>query len=310
MSYIFTENLKNTRLDLGLLSFILELKRGTSKRLVLNGAVKVNGNIVKKPNYKLKNNDEITIDEVRMREILAEKESAIITPVKMELNILFEDNNLLAINKPSGIVTHPSYKHKNESLLNGVIYYVINNSKTPFCKPRAINRLDKGTSGMVLFSKNIDSHNYFSVQFKKRNIYKEYIAIVAGDIGEKFKNSTQLTIRSNLTKSPNNLRYKSTNVFNSEPAETEIKYLGRLENGLSTVKIVPKTGRTHQIRVHLSELGFPILGDTLYGGKEYSRLMLHSHKLRVNNLDRSIREIKANLPVEFTELFNNLINGF
>lgn len=294
-------------MDIYILSLYPELKRSFAKKLILNKGVKINGIVVKKPNYKIKPPVEIELDSEILKTTLLLLEKNSIPAVNIPFDIVFEDSNLLVVNKPCNLVTHPSYGHGDDSLLSRVIYYAKIKPPSEIFKPRPINRLDKGTSGIVLFSKNIDSHNYFSVQFKKRNIHKEYIAIVTGDIGEKLKNSSSITIRSNLTKSPNNLRYKSTNVFNSEPAESEIEYLGKLENNLSAVKIIPKTGRTHQIRVHLSEMGYPILGDLLYDGAEYKRLMLHSYRLRVNNIDNNYLELKAELPLEFKQILNNLI---
>ena len=221
-----------------------------------------------------------------------EEDNSNIIPVKMDLNILYEDDALLIINKPAGIPVHPSMDHFTDSLSNGVRYYfdTINLKK----KIRPVNRLDRNTSGIVIFAKNEYIQECLVRQMKSGLFKKEYIAICEG----KFERE-EGTINAPIGRKENSIIERCVNE-NGDTAITEYKVLKYDEtNNYSIVKCNLKTGRTHQIRVHLSYIGHPILGDTLYGNPSnlISRQALHSYIVKfIHPISREEVTFIAELP--------------
>ena len=221
-----------------------------------------------------------------------EEDNSNIIPVKMDLNILYEDDALLIINKPAGIPVHPSMDHFTDSLSNGVRYYfdTINLKK----KIRPVNRLDRNTSGIVIFAKNEYIQECLVRQMKSGLFKKEYIAICEG----KFERE-EGTINAPIGRKENSIIERCVNE-NGDTAITEYKVLKYDEtNNYSIVKCNLKTGRTHQIRVHLSYIGHPILGDTLYGNPSnlISSQALHSYIVKfIHPISREEVTFIAELP--------------
>ena len=283
---IKAENLKKrTRLDSYIGMVYPTLSRSTVKKLILSKVVKVNNEFTKF-NKILVEGDLIMFDEQALQNYISQTTITEIEPVKIPLDIIFEDEDIIVLNKDEGVVVHPSYNHLNDTLMNGLIYH-IQNSKSPFARIRPVNRLDKETSGIILFSKNLESHNFYSRQFKKREVTKEYLAVVKGDFKEELRSGNYAKVSGFIGKSPEGFRYRvATDSLKNEYAETDIyfkTYLYKDEYQFSHLKVIPHTGRTHQIRVHLASLGYPIVGDTLYNGMPYSRVLLHSHTLKIKN---------------------------
>ncbi len=252
------------------------------KKLKNNNCIFVNKTPVF-TSYKLNEND---ILEVR---IDFEEDDDII-PQKIDLNILYEDDYILAINKPSGIVVHPSSYHPDWTLANGVKYY-LNNGK----KIRPINRLDRDTSGIVLFAKN----EYVQEAFSNTKTNKIYIAITDGIITPEAD-----TINAPIARKEDSImeRIVSSTGQNAITHYETIKCV----NGNSLLKVCIETGRTHQIRVHLAYKGFPILGDTLYGKESslISRQALHAYELSfVHPITKDYINITAPLPDDIKSLF-------
>lgn len=271
----------NKRIDIFLGTIYPQITRSASKKIVMSEFVKLNGQKTR-PSVKLILGDELLIDENAIREFVKNSKFEII-PQQIDFDIIFEDENTLIIDKPSGIAVHPSYKNEDNTILNGVIYYIIHNSSNPFIKVRPVHRLDKDTSGILIFSKNLEAQQYYSKIFKKREIQKTYHAIVEGNFQEFLKNNKVdfLEIENYISKKPSQLKYSSSESSHGDLAKTLIYFEKFLpEKNLSILKVLPHTGRTHQIRVHLSEAGFPILGDKLYNGKSYERLMLNAQNLK------------------------------
>jgi len=293
---------KRTRLDSYIGIVYPTLSRSTVKKLILSSVVKVNG-VLPKFNKILVEGDIIDFDEEALKEYIKQTSITEIEPVKLNLDILFEDEDIIVLNKDEGVVVHPSYNHLNDTLMNGLVYH-IQNSGNPFSRIRPVNRLDKETSGIILFSKNLESHNFYSRQFKKREVTKEYWAVVKGDFKYELGGRSSIKISGFIGKSPEGFRYRvATDSLKNEYAETDIFFQKNLEKDeyeYSQLRVIPHTGRTHQIRVHLASLGYPIVGDTLYNGMPYSRVLLHSHTLKIKNQEGNEQVFSA-LPKNWFE---------
>lgn len=236
---------------------------------------------------KLKKNDKILLNSeitymhhpVKGNDIIEvfldlEEDNSNIVPTKMDLDIIYEDEAYIVVNKPAGIPIHPSMEHYEDSLSNGVKYYFDKISLKK--KIRPINRLDRNTSGLVIFAKNEYIQERLIEQMKNNLFYKEYIAICEG----KFKN-TKGIINASIARKENSIIERCVSE-NGDIAITEYEVLNyNSEENYSVVKCILKTGRTHQIRVHMSYIGHPLLGDTLYGHEsdKIDRQALHSYKM-------------------------------
>lgn len=265
------------------------LKLKKSKKILLNGL----------PTYIDK---EISDgDEIRVL-IDFEEDNSNIPSTKMDLNILYEDDYLLIINKPAGIPVHPSILHYEDSLSSGVKYYFdkINLHK----KIRPVNRLDNNTTGIVIFAKNEYVHDLLSRQMQNKEFKKEYIAICEGHLENKSG-----TINVPIARKENSIIERCVN-FDGDSAITHYKVIKEfIKNNtkMSELLINLETGRTHQIRVHLAYIGHPIVGDSLYG-KEYSlisRQALHAYKVYFKHpITNKNMEITAEIPKDIVSLID------
>ncbi len=296
------EHHEGKRLDLFLAFEFNNLTRSIVKKQIESGNVKVDNVIEYRPNYKVKKNDEIFCEFV-----IEDKGGDQIVPQDIPLNIIYEDEHMVAIDKPVGMVVHPSTSNWDSTLLNALFFKYSNLTAVGDSKRSGlIHRLDKDTSGIVLVGKTNEGLWYYSKLFADRKIEKTYLAVVKGDYYDKFGPAEQIVDNYLGRNQINRKKFAKVPPSKGKKAITAITFLRTLEYQgqiYSLLKVMPKTGRTHQIRVHLSEQGFPILGDIIYGkGTAYPRLMLHAWKLKLRLLSGETTELEA-IP---DESFNNL----
>ena len=241
---------------------------------------------------KIGNSDEITVD------LSMQEDNSNIVPTEMNLNIIYEDKWFIVINKPAEIAIHPSVLHYNDSLSNGVKFYFdkIGLKK----KIRVINRLDYNTSGIVIFAKCEYIHEQFSKQMSQNIFQKEYLCFVKGTL-EHNKGIIDLPI----ARKPNSIIERCIDK-KGQKSITHYEVLKTFSN-YSLVKCILETGRTHQIRVHFSAIGNPLLGDTLYGTESdlISRQALHSNKIKlIHPITREDLSFESPLPNDMKKLIN------
>lgn len=257
---------------------------------------------LKKNSLILYNNDKITNLNILARlnstvtvDLNFEEDNNNIVPIKMDLKIIYEDEALLIIDKPAGIPVHPSILHYTNSLSNGVKYYFdsINLKK----KIRPVNRLDRNTSGIVIFAKNQYIQECLIHQMQTKEFKKTYLAVVEGHLKK-----LNGTIDAPITRKENNIIERCV-AENGEKSITHYKVLKQnFEKNYDIVECLLETGRTHQIRVHLSYIGHPLIGDTLYGNnsKYISRQALHAYKVEfIHPITNKLTQFTSDLPKDF-----------
>ena len=244
-----------------------------------------------------------TGDFVELREPELEKVEA--QPEQMQLDVIFEDDDLLVLNKPAGIVMHPGAGHQQHTLVNALLAHCSNLSGIGGKeRPGIVHRLDKETSGALVVAKNDATHRDLSSQFAARTMTKIYLALVAGTLRK-----TSGIIDKAIARHPVHRQRMSIARRQGRSAKTEYRVL-RAGGDISLVECILHSGRTHQIRVHLHHLGHPVLGDKLYGGKragDFPRQMLHAWKLAFRH-PRSGQELKfeAPVPADFAEAMRKI----
>lgn len=258
MKLISVEDNSDIRIDKYLIDE-LNLSRTKIQKLIKDGKIFVNDELVKS-NYVVRIDDEIKIEEII-------KEDKEIKPVKMNLDIVYEDDYLMVINKPSGLVVHPASGHYNDTLVNGIMYYL----KTDIDRAGIVHRIDKDTSGLLLIAKDEKTLLYLREEIKQRKVKRIYEALVSGiilhDTG---------TIDAPIGRDKENRQKMSVTNINSKKAITHFRVLKRFKNA-TLLELKLETGRTHQIRVHMNYIKYPIINDPVYGKKtnDYGQ-MLHA----------------------------------
>lgn len=266
MGKIIIENSLSERLDCYLNNLHKDYSRTYFQNMIKDGKVLVNNKKVH-PSYKAKKDDviEYEIEETAPITLKAEK---------IPLDIIYEDDDIIVINKQADLVVHPSYGHETGTLLNALLYH-FKNKISPFM----VHRLDKDTTGAIIFAKNEKAKVSLSKQFQKRTINKTYIAAVTGAVLEE-----NGRIEAPLGRSLANRKIIEVGPLAKKMAITEFKVLSR-NRDMSLLQVHIITGRTHQIRSHMKYIGHPVLGDVAYGGADhigdtkFTRQMLHSYRI-------------------------------
>lgn len=287
----------NKRIDVFLSKIDENYSRTTIQKMIENEKISVNGQKIRQ-SYKVQVNDKIEIEEEPPKEIE-------LKPQEIPLEILYEDNDIIVINKPKGMVVHPANGNPDGTLVNAVMA-VCKNTLSGIggeIRPGIVHRLDKNTSGAIIVAKNDKAHIKLSEQLKNHEIEKTYIALVRGIVKE-----NNATINMPIGRSKND-RKKMAVDAKGKNAITHFKVIERFfENNCTLLEIKIETGRTHQIRVHLSYIGYPIIGDDVYSnGKnkwDISGQCLHAKSLKFKHpITGKELYIKAGLP----EYFENVI---
>jgi len=286
------------RLDKILSKSETNLSREAIQRMIKTGKILVNGKL-SKPSYKTNVGDIITVEDEEIQEID-------LKPQEMPLDIIYEDDDILVINKDKGIVVHPGNGNPDGTLVNAVMARCKDSLSGIGGKirPGIVHRIDKDTSGLIIIAKNDASHINLSEQIQKREVKKTYIALVRGNIKE-----NEATINMPIGRSSKD-RKKMAVTKTGKEAITHFKVLKRY-NGYTLLEVNIETGRTHQIRVHLSEIGYPIIGDEVYSnGKNLFNVkgqMLHAAKLIFKHpRTKKEIEVEAPLPKYFNEVLQKL----
>lgn len=295
-----TEDDTEERIDKFLAKAEDTLSRSFIQKLMKEGRVLVNGNSVK-PRYEVSPGDEIilTVPE------LAEPEAL---PEKILLDILYEDKDLIVVNKPKGMVVHPAAGHYSGTLVNALLYHCRGELSgiNGVVRPGIVHRIDRDTTGALVVCKNDAAHACLAKQLKEHSITRRYYAIVHGEIKEETG-----TVDAPIGRHPVERKKMAVNEKNGKPAVTHYRVLGR-GNGYSYIECQLETGRTHQIRVHMASIHHPILGDLVYGPARCPFPNLEGQTLHAQVLgflhpvSGEYVEFSAPLPGYFVELLGKL----
>ena len=300
MKTIKVEGLEKTKWIDAFLSENTDFSRTSIQRLIENGDILVNNKKIK-VSYKVQENDEISINEKEPVDISLKAQD-------IPVEILYEDNDIIVVNKPKGMVVHPANGNPDGTLVNAIMS-ICKESLSGIggeIRPGIVHRLDKDTSGALIVAKNDKAHINMSEQIKNHKVEKIYIALVKGIVKE-----NEATINMPIGRSTKDRKKMAVNK-NGKEAITHFKVLERFDKyTLLEVKI--ETGRTHQIRVHLTEIGYPIVGDTVYSnGKNEWNVQgqcLHARSLKFNHpITGKEMFIQAPLPEYFEKIISDLRN--
>ncbi len=250
--FVVDQKLANTRLDKALSELLLDVSRTKIKSYLDNGLILVN-NKVEKASYKVEENDVIEVADLP-------KEETDLSAENIPLNIVYEDDDLMVINKPKGLVVHPGAGNKSGTLANGLKFHSDNLSTiNGDFRPGIVHRLDKDTAGLLVVAKNDFIHVKLQEQLVDHTLSRKYYALVLGVISE-----DNGQIIAPIGRDKQNRQKMAVDLRNGKEAETSFRVLKRFSNS-TLVECVLKTGRTHQIRVHMNYIGHPVIGDPLYG---------------------------------------------
>lgn len=294
-----TANEAGGRIDAYLAGAFEDMSRSYIKKLIDDKTVKVNG-IVVKANYKLKSGDSIEI-------VIPDPQKLDVTPEDIDLDILYEDNDIIVVNKPKGMVVHPAAGNYSGTLVNALLAHCKDELSdiNGVIRPGIVHRIDKDTTGILVVAKNNAAHEGLSKKLKVHDIKRVYTAICDGVIKE-----DSGTVDAPIGRHPIDRKKMAVNTKNGRHAVTHFTVLERFKNA-TLIEARLETGRTHQIRVHMSYIGHPLVGDEVYGRKNHKFKLqgqvLHATVLGFEHpLTGQYLEFSSELPGYFKELIDNL----
>lgn len=275
------------------------MSRSAVAAIIEKGGVEVNGKAVSK-NYKLRENDKITV-------VVPEPQELDAKPENIPLDIVYEDNDLLVVNKPKGMVVHPAAGNYTGTLVNALLYHCKDSLSgiNGVLRPGIVHRIDKDTSGLLIVAKNDRAHAGLAEQIKSHSFERAYECVAHGNIKE-----DEFTVNQPIGRNPKDRKKMAVTYKNSKNAVTHFKVLKRY-GSFTHLRCTLETGRTHQIRVHLSYVGHPIAGDEVYGPKKpvkgLSGQCLHAKHIGfVHPITGEWLEFESPLPEYFTQFLNKL----
>ena len=293
-----SEESKNQRLDAFLASSLDGLTRSQATRLIESGEVAVNGKTAGK-SYKLAGGEDIAVT-------LPEPEPVEAVPQDIPLDVVYEDADVIVVNKPSGMVVHPAPGHPDGTLVNALLYHCAGTLSGigGALRPGIVHRIDRDTSGLIIAAKNDAAHQYLSAQLADHTLARTYECIVVGKLRE-----DRGTVDAPIARHPTG-RKRMAVVAGGREAVTHWEVIARYP-GYTHVRCRLETGRTHQIRVHMAYIGHPILGDTVYGTKKevpgLTGQCLHAVGLRfLHPRTHEVVELSCPLPEEFTRMLQKI----
>ncbi len=286
------------RIDAYISENLEDVSRSSAVLLIESGKVLVGGKTVKK-NYKLAEGDNIEIS-------IPEPQPLDAKPENIPLDILYEDEHLLVVNKPKGMVVHPASGNLEHTLVNALLFHCEGSLSgiNGVMRPGIVHRIDKDTSGLLMVAKNDSAHNFLAEQIKEHSFLREYEAVVVGNIKD-----DEGTVSAPIGRHPIKRKQMAVTLKNSKHATTHYEVIKRYK-GFTHLKLRLETGRTHQIRVHMAHIGHPVAGDSVYGGKNTFGLegqCLHAKKLGfIHPESREMLEFSSELPLYFKAFLSKL----
>jgi len=274
------------RLDKFLVAEFKDFSRSKLNSLIVNGQVLVDGSI-KKPHFSLRCGQSV--------QVKFQQQAKTLKGYNFPIDIIYEDSDIIVVDKPTGLVVHPPQNGYHETLVNALIYLGKDLAKISDLRPGVVHRLDKETSGIMVLAKNEQSYKNLVEQFKQRKVKKEYLAWVWGQI-KKDRLNVDLPLSRDLK---NRLKMK-VSFLKAKQAYTKIEVISRLKEA-TQLRLLPVTGRMHQLRVHLKFLGYPIVGDKKYGIKDdCKQLLLHSRFLSLAHPQtKKLLKFTSSIPERF-----------
>ena len=274
----------------------LEYSRSKIEKLIKNNKILVNDKNIKK-SYILHEKDIIKIEEI-------EEEVIDVVPEKMDLDIVYEDDDLIVVNKANGVVVHPAPGNYNHTLVNGLMYHSNLSSINGSFRPGIVHRIDAYTTGLLVVAKNDNSHISLAKQLEEKSTHRKYIALVWGII-----NTDTGTIDAPIGRDKNDRKKMCVTDINAKEAVTHFRVIERYKD-TTLIELQLETGRTHQIRVHMNYIGYPIVNDPVYGRRKIideTGQCLHAKELGfIHPSTNEYMEFSSELP----ECFTNILNQF
>ena len=297
--YLTDASAEGARIDRFLSEQETTLTRSAIQKLIEDGHVTVNGAVPAK-NRRLKAGDRVTVTVPEP--VLPEA-----GPENIPLDIVYEDSDLLVVNKPRGMVVHPAAGNETGTLVNALLFHCGDSLSgiNGVLRPGIVHRIDKDTSGLLIVAKNDLSHRFLAAQIKEHSFTRKYQAVVCGNLRD-----DQGTVNAPIGRHPTDRKKMAVTARNSREAVTHYRVLTRYR-GYTHIELTLETGRTHQIRVHMASLGHPVAGDPVYGGKNYLKSLngqcLHAYYISfVHPRTRETLTFSSPLPDYFTRFLSTL----